>query len=91
MASDMHFGKLSGVSHLKRLVRHVNEMEPDIILLPVILSMIIRCVHSKNMGHIMKQMTAPLGVYGVLGNHEYYGRAVPEFYKRWIRSIFVFC
>ena len=47
MASDMHFGKLSGVSHLKRLVRHVNEMEPDIILLPVILSMIIRCVHSK--------------------------------------------
>ena len=27
----------------------------------------------------MKQMTAPLGVYGVLGNHEYYGRAVPEF------------
>ena len=34
MASDMHFGKLSGVSHLKRLVRHVNEMEPDIILLP---------------------------------------------------------
>lgn len=34
MASDMHFGKLSGVAHLKRLVRHVNEMEPDIILLP---------------------------------------------------------
>ena len=34
MASDMHFGKLSGVSHLKRLVRHVNEMKPDIILLP---------------------------------------------------------
>ena len=27
----------------------------------------------------MKQMKAPLGVYGVLGNHEYYGRAVPEF------------
>lgn len=34
MASDMHFGKLSGVAHLKRLVRHVNEMKPDIILLP---------------------------------------------------------
>lgn len=34
MASDMHFGKLSGVSHLKRLVHRVNEMEPDIILLP---------------------------------------------------------
>lgn len=27
----------------------------------------------------MKQMQAPLGVYGVLGNHEYYGGAIPEF------------
>lgn len=51
MASDMHFGKLSGVSHLKRLVRHVNEMEPDIILLPGdIIDDKSRCVHSKEYG-----------------------------------------
>ncbi|HEE9033823.1 metallophosphoesterase [Bacillus cereus] len=80
MASDMHFGKLSGVSHLKRLVRHVNEMEPDIILLPGdIIDDHPGVFIQKNMGPIMKQMKAPLGVYGVLGNHEYYGRAVPEF------------
>ena len=29
----------------------------------------------------MKDLTAPLGVYGVLGNHEYYGRTIPQFLK----------
>ncbi|PEI98456.1 metallophosphoesterase [Bacillus pseudomycoides] len=80
MASDMHFGKLSGVSHLKRLVHRVNEMEPDIILLPGdIIDDHPGEFIKKNMGQVMKQMQAPLGVYGVLGNHEYYGRAIPEF------------
>lgn len=80
MASDMHFGKLSGVSHLKRLVHHVNEMKPDIILLPGdIIDDHPGEFIKKNMGHVMKEMQAPLGVYGVLGNHEYYGRAIPEF------------
>ena len=42
--------------------------------------MIIRCVHSKEYGIDHETNEAPLGVYGVLGNHEYYGRAV-QFYK----------
>ncbi|MDM5187417.1 metallophosphoesterase [Bacillus sp. DX4.1] len=80
MASDMHFGKLSGLSHLKRLVHHVNEMKPDIILLPGdIIDDHPKEFIKKNMGQVMKQMHAPLGVYGVLGNHEYYGGAIPEF------------
>ncbi|WP_459500671.1 metallophosphoesterase [Bacillus sp. C1] len=80
MASDMHFGKLSGVSHLKRLVHHVNEMNPDIILLPGdIIDDHPGEFIKKNMGQVMKQMKAPLGVYGVLGNHEYYGGAIPQF------------
>lgn len=80
MASDMHFGKLSGMSHLKRLVHHVNNMKPDIILLPGdIIDDHPEYFIKKNMGQAMKQMHAPLGVYGVLGNHEYYGGAIPEF------------
>ena len=27
----------------------------------------------------MKQIKAPLGIYGILGNHEYFGRKIPEF------------
>lgn len=79
MASDMHFGNLSGLSHLRRMVQKINELTPDIILFPGDLvdddpAPFIR----KKMGDIMKQLSAPLGVYGVLGNHDYYGGSVPE-------------
>jgi uncharacterized protein len=79
MVSDMHFGNLSGLSHLRRMVKKINELTPDIILFLGDLvdddpAPFIR----KKMGDIMKQLSTPLGVYGVLGNHDYYGGAVPE-------------
>ena len=33
------------------------------------------------MADVMKQLTSTYGVYGVLGNHEYYGKKIPEFIK----------
>ncbi|WP_338752927.1 metallophosphoesterase [Bacillus sp. FJAT-52991] len=80
MASDMHFGRLSGIAHLKRLVRKVKKIEPDLILLPGdIIDDDPEPFIRKNMGAIMSELKAPLGVYGVLGNHEYYGGQIPEF------------
>lgn len=82
MASDMHFGTLSGLSHLHRLVKKANELKPDLILLPGdIIDDDPKPFIQKKMGDVMKELSAPLGVYGVLGNHEYYGRAIPEFVK----------
>jgi uncharacterized protein len=82
MASDMHFGSLSGLSHLRRLVKGINELSPDIILLPGdIIDDDPEPFIKKNMGDVMKELSAPLGIYGVLGNHEYYGRAIPAFVK----------
>jgi predicted MPP superfamily phosphohydrolase len=83
VASDMHFGRLSGISHLKRLVEKVKEIKPDIILLPGdIIDDEPEPFIRKNMGSIMKELKAPLGVYGVLGNHEYYGGKIPEFVEQ---------
>ncbi len=80
VASDMHFGTLSGVSHLRRLVRKMKELNPEMILLPGdIIDDDPGPFMRKNMGDVMKELSAPLGVYGVLGNHEYYGGAIPEF------------
>ncbi|NMH71799.1 metallophosphoesterase [Bacillus sp. RO2] len=82
VASDMHFGKLSGVAHAKRLVKMIDRIKPDIILLPGdIIDDEPEHFQKKNMGAIMKQLDAPLGIYGVLGNHEYYGREIPQFLK----------
>jgi uncharacterized protein len=83
VASDMHFGRLSGVPHLKRLVEKVKGIEPDLILLPGdIIDDEPEPFIQKNMGSIMSELTAPLGVYGVLGNHEYYGGQIPQFIKQ---------
>ncbi|TYS67210.1 metallophosphoesterase [Sutcliffiella horikoshii] len=82
VASDMHFGKLSGVAHAKRLVKMIDRIKPDIILLPGdIIDDEPEHFQKKNMGAIMKQLDAPLGIFGVLGNHEYYGREIPQFLK----------
>ncbi|KPB04842.1 metallophosphoesterase [Bacillus sp. CHD6a] len=82
VASDMHFGRLSGVAHAKRLVKMINGIKPDIILLPGdIIDDEPEHFQKKNMGAIMKQLHAPLGIFGVLGNHEYYGREIPQFLK----------
>lgn len=82
MASDMHFGHLSGLAHLRRLVKMVNSLQPDIILLPGdIIEDDPEPFIKKQMGDVMRDLAAPLGVYGVLGNHEYYGGAIPEFVR----------
>lgn len=80
MASDMHFGRLSGVAHAKKLVKEVNLTNPDIILLAGdVIDDELDPFLDKNMGDILHRMKAPLGVYGVLGNHEYYGGQVKEY------------
>lgn len=80
VASDMHFGRLSGVGHLKRLVEKIREINPDLILLPGdIIDDDPEPFIQKNMGDMMGRLEAPLGVYGVLGNHEYYGGQIPQF------------
>lgn len=80
VASDMHFGKLSGRAHVSRLVRTVERMNPDLILLPGdIIDDDPKQFVRKQMGEILKNMHAPMGIYGVLGNHEYYGKEIPAF------------
>lgn len=80
MASDLHLGTVIGNSHLKRLIRKVNEIKPDIILLPGdILDDDLAPFLRKGMPAVLGQLKAPLGVYAVTGNHEYIGGKVPEF------------
>ncbi|PLT28487.1 metallophosphoesterase [Peribacillus deserti] len=74
VASDMHFGRLSGVGHAKRLIEKVNGMKPDIILLAGdIIDDDLEPFTRKKFHRIMSDLHAPLGVYGVPGNHDYYG------------------
>jgi len=74
MASDLHLGQIVGEKHLQRLVDIANEVEPDVILIPGdLIDDYIEPYLKEDMGKTMAKLKAPLGVYAVSGNHDYYG------------------
>lgn len=74
--SDIHHGPNFSRDRVKRMVEKVNDLEPDIIL--------IGGDYTEKDGHYitpcfeeLKNLEAPLGKYGVLGNHDYFRNAQP--------------
>lgn len=80
VASDFHIGLLFHKKHLQKFVDLANEQNPDLVLLvgdiidndpdPFI---------KEKMVEVLEQLKSTYGVYGVLGNHEYYGGQIPLF------------
>lgn len=80
VASDFHLGVLSHKKHLQRFVTLSNEAKPDIVfLVGDIVDDDPKWFVQEGMAGVMKQLTSTYGVYGVLGNHEYYGKKISEF------------
>ncbi|HEY2492241.1 MAG TPA: metallophosphoesterase [Paenibacillus sp.] len=80
VASDIHLGNIVGNRHLKRLIKGINRMEPDLILLPGdIIDDSIEPFMRNKMADSLKQLHATFGVYAVLGNHEYYGDNIEQY------------
>ena len=74
LASDFHLGILSGKNHLQRFVDLTNEQQPDIVLLAGdLVDDDPKWFVDHEMDQIMSELKTTHGVYGVLGNHEYYG------------------
>ena len=80
VASDFHLGVLSNKKHLEKFVTLSNEAKPDAVLLvgDIVDDDPIWFVED-GMDEVMKELKATYGVYGVLGNHEYYGGKIPLF------------
>lgn len=78
VASDFHLGILSNKKHLQRFVELSNQEHPDVVLLVGDLVDDDPIWFVKDgMNEVMKRLKATYGVYGVLGNHEYYGGEIP--------------
>ncbi|MCM3177465.1 metallophosphoesterase [Cytobacillus horneckiae] len=74
MAADLHLGTVIGNNHLDKLVKIVNDVKPDIIFLPGdIINDDITPYVEQEMRTTMEKIQAPLGVFAVPGNHDYYG------------------
>ncbi|RHW42065.1 metallophosphoesterase [Neobacillus notoginsengisoli] len=74
MASDFHLGSIVGKKHLDRFIAIANKEKPDIILIPGdLIDDYIKPFLKENMGESLNKLHAPMGVFAVLGNHDYYG------------------
>jgi predicted MPP superfamily phosphohydrolase len=82
MVSDIHLNKIIGNSRIQNLLRLSEEIKPDMILIPGdIVDGSMKPFMDENMGETLSKLTAPMGIYAVLGNHEYYGEGVSLFQK----------
>jgi uncharacterized protein len=71
--ADLHVGSQIGNNWLAARVAQVNELKPDLV---VLLGDIVEG-HSRDnqdaFASTLSRLAAPLGVYAVIGNHEYFG------------------
>lgn len=76
LATDIHLGTIVGPKRVNRIVRRINEQQPDLVLLAGdIVDEDLAPVIRQNLGQILGSIKAPLGVIGSTGNHEYIGGA----------------
>ena len=76
MASDIHLGTIIGPRRVSKLVNSINGLKPDLVLLAGdVVDEDLKPVIRQNLGESLRKISAPLGVYGITGNHEYIGGA----------------
>ena len=77
-ASDIHLGTLICKSRMERIIKKINGLKPDIVLLPGdVVDEDLRPVIKQNLGETLRKIESNFGVYAITGNHEYIGGAEP--------------
>lgn len=74
MVSDIHLGTIIHNGRLIRLVDMINELQPDLVLLPGdVIDEDVEPFVEQKMADTFRRLKPKLGTYAVLGNHEYIG------------------
>ncbi|MCB1021571.1 MAG: metallophosphoesterase [Acidobacteria bacterium] len=81
--TDLHIGSpYKGLDSLRKLVRRTNELEPDLILLPgdFVIQGVLggTFVRPEEIVPELAKLHAPLGVFAVMGNHDWWLRRPRE-------------
>jgi hypothetical protein len=74
VVSDIHLGTIICKSRLERIVKIINSINPDIVLLPGdVVDEDIAPVIRQNLGETLRKIKYKFGVFAATGNHEYIG------------------
>lgn len=72
MVSDIHIGPAVDSKRLLKLVNMINDLNPDLVLLPGdIFDESTNSFIKENMSEVLRLLHPRLGTFAVLGNHEY--------------------
>ncbi len=72
--SDIHLGTIVHNGRLSKMVKTINSLHPDIVLLPGdIIDENIKPFIEQNMPNTFQKIESRYGLYAVLGNHEHIG------------------
>ncbi|MDD4933526.1 MAG: metallophosphoesterase [Methylacidiphilaceae bacterium] len=73
VASDLHIAGTFGAKRLARIAQAIRSISPDLVLLPGdLVDASAKVLEKAGVGPIFGSLSAPLGVFACLGNHEYY-------------------
>ena len=85
LMTDLHIGEVVGKELVQQMVSLSNAQKPDIVLLGGdLLDYESRFAEAAHVEDDLRHLQAPLGVYGVLGNHEYRANRYAKF--RWLEK-----
>lgn len=77
LVSDTHLGRWFGNRQIDKLVRLIDAQNPDVVVIAGdIMNDSTDAYEKTNMHAHLSKLTAPLGVYATLGNHDYSGNEV---------------
>ena len=90
MVSDLHLGTFFGNGQLEKLNKIIEEEKPDaIVIAGDIMDDDMVMYKKRNMGDTLSKISAPLGVYATMGNHDRAAQEiVEEISKTGIRPLF---
>ncbi|HZK55093.1 MAG TPA: metallophosphoesterase [Desulfosporosinus sp.] len=82
MVSDIHLGTIVHNDTLTKMVNTLNELKPDVILFAGdVFEENIQTSEKQQVSDNFRRLSAPYGVFAVLGNHEYIGGNANETIK----------
>ena len=69
--SDMHINRATPINRIKTLVNDINMLNPDVIVITgdTIDDNVVLIEEHLN---VLRELSAPFGVYSIMGNHEFY-------------------
>ncbi len=77
--SDLHLGVNIHKSHAQKYVVLINDQNPDLVLIAGdLVDRSVKPVVKQHIQDDLRQINAPMGVFTVMGNHEYIGNHVGE-------------